>query len=266
MIKTLFVFNLKENKGMIIGFTLIILLYSTISIGMYDPSSSEALEAMLQMVPEALLKMLGFISFGTEITSYVAHYLYGFIMVLFPAIFIIILGNRLIGKYQNQGSLVYLITMPYSRKKIVVTQLIFLITTLFFVLFINVAVMMIMASVMFPKTLQIGPFLMLNLVTFGVHFMLAGLTFFLSIWIADSTQATGLSSLLLIGFFIIKMLSEISEATQFLKYLSPYSLIHISHLLAGGIHGLLELILTLIIGVAFFIGSVVLFDKKSIIV
>ncbi len=266
MIKSLFLFNLRENKILIIAFSLIGTLYATVSIGMYDPSSAEALEAMLELLPEAMIRMMGFDQIGGDITHYVSNYLYGFIMLLFPVIFSIMMGTKLVSKYVDQGSMTYLLTMPYTRKKIVITQAVFFALSLFVVIFFNVLVIIVMAESMFPNDLQIWNFVMLNLVTYAVHLTLAGLTFLFSVLFSDASKSLGLSGGFLIAFFIINMLSSISDKTEFLKYLTPFTLIDIEYILEGGSHGVLSFIVLILTAIAVFVLSIEIFHKKSIII
>lgn len=266
MIKSLFWLNLKQNKVLIIAFSLIGTLYATVSIGMYDPSSAEALEAMLALLPETMIRMMGFDQIGGDITHYVSHYLYGFIMLIFPIIFSIMLGTRLVAKHVDQGSMTYLLTMPYTRRKIVITQVIFFALSLFIIIFFNVLIVIFMAETMFPNTFEIWNFLILNLITYAVHLTLASMTFLFSVIFNDTSKSLGFSGGFLIGFFIINMLSSISRDTEFLKYFTPLTLIDIEYILEGGGNGILSFAAMMITSMVIFAFSIEIFHKKSIII
>lgn len=266
MIKDLFLFDLRENKIIIITFTLIIMLYGTISVGMYDPNSMEGFDEILSMLPESMIRMFGFNNIGGALTQFISHYLYGFIMLMFPMIFIIMMGTKLVSKHVDKGNMIYLLTMPYTRRKIVVTQAAFFILSLLFVFGINVGLIIVMAHIMFPGSLDVGGFLMLNLVTFGVSLALSGVVFMFSVLFGDASKSLGVSGGLLVAFFVVNMLSAISDKTEFLKYFTPYSLIQIDYLLEGNGHGALGAILLLIFSFMIFVGSIELFNRKSIII
>ncbi len=264
MIKDLFIFDLKENKVLIVVFTLIILIYGTVSVGMYDPNTAEAFDAILDMLPAAVIRMMGFDNMGGAITPFISNYLYGFIMLIFPLIFTIMVGNRLVSRHVDSGSMIYLITTPYTRRKIVITQAVFFVTSMFFIFLVNVGVIIIMAEAMFPGMLEIGNFLVLNLVTFAVHMLLAGVTFVFSVVFGDSSKCIGFSGGLLISFFVLTMLSGIDEKTEFLKYFTPFSFIDIEYILSG--HGLLFFFGLSVVATGVFIGGIELFHKKSLII
>ncbi|MCG8484270.1 MAG: ABC transporter permease subunit, partial [Clostridia bacterium] len=119
---TLFKATAKANWVILLMITLVILMYVSISITMFDPDNIEKMNAMLDMVPEGMLKAMGFENLGTDLTEYLSNYLYGFIFIMFPMIYCIIVSNKLIAKHVDSGSMAYLLTTPNSRVKIAVTQ------------------------------------------------------------------------------------------------------------------------------------------------
>ena len=266
MIKDLFIYNLKENGKLILAFTGILLMYGTISVGMFDPDSAETLQAMLDLMPEAMIRMLGFDNLGESMVQYVSNYLYGFIMILFPIIFIVMVGNKLVAKHVDKGSMIYLITMPYTRKQIITTQAVFFVLALMFMLLVDLAVLLTMSATMFPGLLEYGTFLVLNLVTLSLYFLLAGITFMISTIFRYASRSVGLSGGILFVFVILSMLSGISEQTEFLAFLTPVSLLNIDYILEGGGNGIIRAIILLILSFGLFYGSIEIFDKKSIII
>lgn len=266
MIWTLFKHDLKENKILILSFTAILLLYGMISVSMFSPESAAAMEGFLDSMPEAMINMMGFDILGGEITAYVANYLYGFIMLIFPIIFLIMLGSKLINRHVDTGSMQFIMTTPYSRIRIALTQAIFFAVSLIFVLVFNIIAIMLLSEAMFPGTLDYDGFLMLNFVTLSIHLLLAGVVFFFSAFFNDASYCLGTSSGLLFAFFILNMLRKLGEETEFLKYFTLFSLIDIDHILAGGGNGLWAGILTLLSAVVVFASAIIYFDKKSLII
>ena len=84
MNKALLVANLKANWGVWLFVTLMLLIYVSTSVTMYDPTSMEKMEDMFKLLPEGMLKAFGFDNLGSDLTGYLGHYLYGFIIVIFP--------------------------------------------------------------------------------------------------------------------------------------------------------------------------------------
>ena len=103
-----------------------LLIYVSTAVSMYDPSSIETMENMFKLLPEGMLKAFGFDTLGTDLTGYLAHYFYGFIIIVFPLIYIVLISNRLIAKHVDTGSMAYLLTTPNTRVRVAFTQAMYL--------------------------------------------------------------------------------------------------------------------------------------------
>jgi len=264
MNKVLYKANVKSNFFIFIFITGMMLLYTTISVGMFDPDNAETINAMLNMMPEGMMKAFGFDGIGTELTSYISNYLYGFIFLVFPVIYTVIVSNKLIAKHVDTGSMAYLLTTPNSRKSIALTQAVFLASTSLAIILINTAVAIIMSSLMFSGMLDIGKFLMLNVVTYLCLFVIAGLGFFFSCLFNDTKNSLSFGTAIPVIFIVVKMVSAISENLDFLKFLSIYSLIDIDKILSDygysfSISGIL-----MVVGLGLFYTSIQLFDRRSL--
>lgn len=260
----LFKANFKNNLGILIFITAMLLLYTTIAVGMFDPESAESFEGMMKMLPEGMVKAFGFEGIGTEVTSYLANYLYGFIYLTFPVIFIVVVANGLIAKHVDSGSMTYLLTTPNTRKKIATTQAIFLISTLFFIILINASVAIIMAEVTYSGLLDIGAYIMLNLVTFACLYVVTSICFFFSCLFNDSKNALSFSAAVPVLFIVIKMIAAISDDLAFLKYFSLFSLINTGEILSNNTYNVMVLVGTLVVGTIIYFASITMFDKRSL--
>ncbi|MBN2794383.1 MAG: hypothetical protein JXR88_03170 [Clostridia bacterium] len=264
MNKVLFKANLKNNWLILLFITGMMLMYTTIAIGMFSPESAESLEGMLKMLPEAMIKGFGFEGIGTELTAYLGSYLYGFIYLTFPIIYIVVVSQNVIVKHVDSGSMAYLLTTPNTRKSIALTQSSFLVSTLFLILLINVMTGILMSITMFPGHLQIGPYIALNIATFGTLYLIASFDFFLSCFFNDSKKMLSIGASIPILFIALKMLSALGEELAFLKYFTLFSLLDVNRILGSGSFTVTISAITLLFGTGIFYGSIVLFDKKSL--
>ncbi len=57
---------------------------------------------------------MGFSGLVTDLTGYLASWLYGLLMFGFPMVYCIILGNRLVARQVDSGSFAYLLSTPHS--------------------------------------------------------------------------------------------------------------------------------------------------------
>lgn len=264
---TLFKATLKSTWVFVVGVTLFIMIYVSISIVMYDPTSAEAMEKMFEMMPEGFLKALGFDNLGSELTPYLSNYLYGFIMLIFPMIASIVLANGLIAKHVDTGSMAYLLTTPNTRIKVVLTQAIYLILAMLLIFIVNIGIAIIMCTSRWGGMLDISAFLQLNLVTFMVALAISGISFLASCIFSDAKLSLAFGAGIPILLFVMKMLSEISEKVEVLRYLTVYTLIDINRIIGGdSTYVLIASLILLGIVAIFYSLAITIFNKKSLVI
>ena len=257
-------YNLKSNLTMFLSFLGITLMYSSIATAMFDEEASELMQQFVDILPEAIINMMGFNNFGNELTGYLAAYLYGFIMFIFPMIFIVMLANKLVSKQIDDTSMSYLLTTPNSRVKICTTQALTLFINVFALIAINVFMIIIISIIAFPGQLMIGKFIGLNFVLLSVLTIISGLTFLISVLISDYGKAVGLSSSLVGFLFIMNMIKNLNDDLEFFKYTTFLSLVDSDKILASNSYTLIAGGVAMIIGVGIYISSVIIFNKKSL--
>jgi ABC-2 type transport system permease protein len=266
MSKYLFFYNIKSNKYLVLSFSAILLMYTTIAVGMFNPENADMMESMVKMLPEEMVKAFGFEGLGTELTRYLGGYLYGFIYFMFPGILAVILGNKLMAKHVDSGSMAYLLTTPHSRVKIAVTQAIFFITAILTVFVINVGVAIIMAEVLFPGMLKIGQYLMLNVVTFSGLTFIASTLFFFSTLFNESRHALAAGSTLPVFFFVFNAVRNINESLDFLKFFTIFTIVDIDKIFEGGSYAPTVSIIVFLVSALIFSASIYMFDRRSLVI
>ncbi|MBT3271668.1 MAG: ABC transporter permease subunit [Spirochaetales bacterium] len=264
MIKSLFIANLKSNWPIILFISVMLLIYVMTAVSMYDPDSIEKMEQMFELLPEGMLKAFGFDNLGSDFTGYLGHYFYGFIIVVFPAIYIVLAANKLVAKHVDTGSMAYLLATPNSRVRIAVTQVSFLLAGLAAIFIVTIGILILMGEAMYPGLLRIGPFLLLNLVTYLVLAVIAALAFFFSCIFNEARYSLALGGGIPVAFLVVKMVSDASEKFEGLRYISLYSVINIDKILAKGAYGAVASLVLLAVATAIYLLSIRIFNKKSL--
>ncbi len=249
---------------MFLSFLAITLMYSTIATAMFDPEASELMQQFVDILPQAMVNMMGFTNFGTELTGYLATYLYGFIFFIFPMIFIVMLGNKLMAKRVDDSSMAYLLTTPNSRVKVASTQVLSIMLNLFCLILINVVVIIIISEIAFKGHLMIGKFIGLNFVLFGVLTSVSSLVFLISTLVSDYGKAVGISSGLMGYLFIMNMIKNLNEDLNFLRFSTFLSLVDIDKIMDFATYTLLAGSLSLVVGIVIYVLSIIIFNKKSL--
>lgn len=266
MNKTLFKASFKENWVLLLVTFLIVLMYQTLIINMYDPENADAMAEMVKLLPEGMMAAFGFDAVVQDLTSHVASFLYGFLFLVFPLIYVIPAGYKLIGKHVDSGSIAYMLASPHTRKTIAGTQAIFLITSTTLLLAAEVLMGILFCSVAYSGMLDIGNYLLLNLVTLGIFYVVSGIVFMASSFFNESGKILGFAIGIPFAFFIFKMLYSAGDKLDFFRYLTLYSLVDAEKIFAGnGYPWIVTLILFGAAGLIYGL-SIYLFDKRSLII
>ncbi|MDD2620604.1 MAG: ABC transporter permease subunit [Syntrophomonadaceae bacterium] len=260
---TLFKTTLKKNWVLLIIFFAVLTMYLGIMVSMYDPNEIETLISMLRLFPEDLMEAMGFSGLVTDLTGYLASWLYGLLMFGFPMVYCIILGNKLVAKLVDNGSFAYLLSTPNSRVKIIVTQGIYAlasIAALFAGLF---GTGVLICEAMFPGYLDVGAFLSLNFTTMLVNMAVMMISFFFSCLFNDTKMSLGFGSGVPIAFILMNMLGGTSRDAHVLKSFSIYGLYDPLELIRGADIWNINLVYIVTI-IVLFVAAVLVFRKKRL--
>lgn len=211
----------------------VLMLYLPIIISMYNPDTQESLKEMLTALPKELVAAMGFANIGTTLISFIGSYFYGFLILLLPMIYCIVVANRSIASHVDKGSMAYLLSTPNKRTKIAGTQAFFLIvTTSLLIIFVTI-VGIALSSILFPGELDVSAFLLLNTGTLLLYFALTGIGFFASCFFNDTKNSLTLGAGLPVAFLVLQMISDVGDATEFLKYFTIYTLFNPEKIIQG---------------------------------
>jgi len=116
---SLFKATIKSNWVVFLIFFAVLLMYMVIMLGMYDPETMDAMNLYVEALPQGMMEAFGYDIPVTNLITFMAVYFYGFLVIMFPLIYCIILANRLVAVLVDRGSMAYLLATPNTRAKIV---------------------------------------------------------------------------------------------------------------------------------------------------
>lgn len=264
MNKTLFFASLKANWKLLLGMFLLLLMYQSIIIGMYDPDNAAAMASMIELLPQALSSAFGYDVIATDLTGHIGAFMYGFLMLIFPLIYIVPAANNLVARHVDRGSIAYILATPVTRLSIARTQAVFLISSTAALLISLVITSILYCEIAFPGNLVYSDYLLLNLVTISVHLVLAGIAFFASCFFNESRNSLMLGLGVPLVFLTFQMMSGVSEKLEVLKNLTLFGLIDVYKIF--GDHGYALIISAILLAVAFIliVISVRVFEKRNL--
>ncbi len=263
MILPLFKKTLKQNWKLLLIFFSVLTMYMGVMISMYNPDDMAAMLAMLEMLPRDLLNAMGFSDNIADLTSYLASWLYGMLMIAFPLVYCIILGNRIVAKMVDNKSFGFLLSTPNSRIKIILTQGIYALLSVFVLFAVLFGLGVGLTAIVYPGLLNIEAFLKINLITMLTNMFVMMICFFFSCLFNESKQALGFASAITILSLLMNMLGNTSEDLNILKKISFYGFYDPVEIALGAEIWQLSIIYSSL-AVILFIAGVIIFHKKRL--
>ncbi len=262
----LFKAGFKLNWLLFLIFLAVLVMYMTIMISMYDPENVEAMNVYLETLPEVMVDAMGFSTAATELTSFIGLYYYGFIALLFPMIFCIILANRLVATLVDRGSMAYLLSTPNTRVIIVTTQALFIVSCIIIMLLINTTIGISFSESMFPGDLNINIFIKLNLITILLTLAVSSICFFFSCLFNETRYSLAFGAGIPLLFFVVNMLRSVGEKADWLKYLTIYSLFDAGAIISGEQSIILTSLGFAAITLLLYSSGIIIFSRKNLYV
>lgn len=255
--------TIKQNYIVFLIILAVLMLYLPTIISLYDPKSQESLNDMLQMLPKQMVSAMGFSTLGSTLIEFIASYYYGFLILLLPMIYTVIVANRSLASHVDKGSMAYLLSTPNTRRKIAWTQAFYLLVSITLLLGAVTLVGIGISQVLFPGELDISGFLKLNLGVLFLYFAVTGIGFLASSIFNESKNSLAVGAGLPVAFLVLQMISNVSDNTNFFKYFTLFTLFNPTKITTGGNY-ILSFILLAAIGAVMYSASVIVFSKRDL--
>lgn len=195
--------------------------------------------------------------------------------LLLPMIFVIMTANNLIAGQVDSGAMAYVLSTPTKRRKVTVTQMCYLIASLFAMfVFTAITSVICLAIVKADISITYGQMLLLNLGAFITMFAVSGICFLASSWFNRSKLSMSFGGGLTMFFLVATILGLFGsnvipsairiEAMKYFNYVSILSLFDAMSILNGGKAYLWKFAILIAIGVAAYIIGIKKFDKKDL--
>lgn len=237
-------------------------MYFTIIVTMFDPEIGSALIEFEKAMPE-LMAMVGMNSVDTTLVGFMASYLYGFIVPIFPMIYAIIIANMLIARKVDSGNMAYLLASPTQRRKIVFTQMKVLLSGIFALMLFVTVIGIVACEASFPKELDISKFLLLNLGAFALHIFISGICFLASCIFNDSKYSIALGAGIPILSYIIQMMANAGDKYANAKYATFFTLFNPQGIIASDEKAYIGIAVLALVGFSLYAAANIIFTRKD---
>jgi ABC-2 type transport system permease protein len=129
--KTIFKQTLKQNWKLWAIFTALTSVMSAVIIAVFDPRIIQRMVDMVADMPGVSDRMGEMMSREFSLLGMLSNSFYGMNGILLPLVFIIMTANSLIASQVDRGSMAYTLSTPIKRIKVVSTQALYMIVSVF---------------------------------------------------------------------------------------------------------------------------------------
>ena len=257
--KALFKQAVRSNYKIFLIFLAVLCLYLAAVCAVFTPQALGEMGGLVDSLG-AMGNMLGDMN---SVTGFIGQMYFGLIAVLFPMIYCIITGNRLVAAKVDSGSMACLLSAPIKRSRITVTYALYFILSLLLMFGFLAGFGVAMCMVFQPGTLDVGAFLLFDLGAFLLAFATSGICYAASCVFNLSRHSFAVGAGLPLAFFLFQMMSELSEDLEFCRYLSLNTLFSPDDILAGeGV--VLPFILLGLIDLVLYAAGIHVFNRKDL--
>lgn len=249
--------TIKSNFKLFAIITGVLCLLITIIMSVFVPTTIEDIKNASAAAP---INPLGDVS---SLIAFIANQFYGMMAIVFPMIYLIIVGNKLVAGQVDKGSMAYNLSTPTTRTQITSTSAFYLVGSLAVMFALISAFGVSVAAIVQPGVLDYTGFLILTLGCFLLQFAISGISFFASCVFNNSGKSLSIGAGIPLLFFALKLVSGMSDKLEFLKYFSLNTLFDTKAIMDGQGYAL-KLLILLAIGVVLYIIGINGFKKKDL--
>lgn len=246
--------------SILIGLLLVVfLVYPSI----INNENIEMMNEMMKMFPEEMLK-----AFNMDISSIDSAFGWlkteGFVFILLiTGIYSAILGSNILLKEESEKTIEYLNSVPVTIKNIVTSKILcgFLYITLMIAIIGIFNFIGLRLSGDFDKKLYI----LLSLTPLFSSIVIFSVCLFLSTFTHKTKKMFGISLGIVFASYFLNIISEMGESTEFLKYISIFTLSDIRNVIVNVSINPLMVLLSIGITCIFMILTITNYQKKELV-
>ncbi len=244
---------------LIILFLVVFLVYPSI----INSENIQMMDEMMKIFPEEMLK-----AFNMDISSIDTAFGWlkteGFVFVLLiTGIYSGILGSNILLKEESDKTIEYLNSVPVTRKKIAINKI--LCGFIYIVLMVLTVGIFNFIGLDLSGDFDKKSYLLLSITPLFSSIVIFALCLFLSTFTHKTKKTIGISLGIVFASYFLKIISEMGESTEFLKYISVFTLADIRNVIVNVAINPLMVLLSIGITIAFMILTTIHYDKKELV-
>ena len=240
-------------------FLVVFLVYPSI----VNSENMEMMDEMMKMFPEEMLK-----AFNMDIATIDSAFGWlkteGFVFVLLiTGIYSGILGSNILLKEESDKTIEYLNSVPVTRKKIVASKI--LCGILYIILMILFLGVFNFVGLSLSGDFDRKSYLLLSITPIFSSLVIFAVCIFLSTFTHKTKKTLGISLGIVFASYFLNVISEMGESTEFLKYISIFTLADIRNVIVNVSINPLMIVLAIGITAIFMILTTIRYEKKELV-
>ena len=240
-------------------FLVVFLVYPSI----VNNDTMQMMDEMMKIVPEEMLK-----AFNMDISSIDSAFGWlkteGFVFVLLiTGIYSGILGSNILLKEESDKTIEYLNSVPVTRKNIVIKKIV---CGLFYIiLMIAIIGIFNFIGLSLSEEFDKKSYLLLSITPVFSSIVIFSICLFLSTFTHKTKKTLGISLGIVFVSYFLNIISEIGESTEFLKYISIFTLADIRNVILNVSINPLMVVLAIGITGIFMILTIIHYNRKELV-
>ena len=240
-------------------FLVVFLVYPSI----VNSENMEMMDEMMKMFPEEMLK-----AFNMDISTIDSAFGWlkteGFVFVLLiTGIYSGILGSNILLKEESDKTIEYLNSVPVTRKNIVINKI--LCGLLYIILMIAIIGIFNFIGLSLSGEFDRKSYILLSITPIFSSIVIFAVCLFLSTFTHKTKKTIGISLGIVFASYFLNIISEMGESTEFLKYISIFTLADIRNVIINEFINPLMIVLTIGITAIFMILTMIRYEKKELV-
>lgn len=240
-------------------FLVVFLVYPSI----INSENMQMMDEMMKIFPEEMLK-----AFNMDISSIDTAFGWlkteGFVFVLLiTGIYSGILGSNILLKEESDKTIEYLNSVPVTRRKIVINKIICGI--LYIILMVLAIGIFNFIGLTLSGDFDRKSYLLLSVTPLFSSIVIFAVCLFLSTFTHKTKKTLGISLGIVFASYFLNVISEMGESTEFLKYISIFTLADIRNVIVDVSINSLMVALTICITAIFIILTIIRYNKKELV-
>ena len=240
-------------------FLVVFLIYPSI----INSANMEMIDEMMKIFPEEMLK-----AFNMDISTIDSAFGWlkteGFVFVLLiTGVYSGILGSNILLKEESDKTIEYLNSVPVTRKNIVLNKI--LCGIFYIILMILIIGIFNFIGLSLSGEFDRKSYILLSITPLFSSIVIFAICLFLSTFTHKTKKTLGISLGIVFASYFLNIISEMGESTEFLKYISIFTLADIRNVIINESVNPLMIVLTIGITVVFMILTTIRYEKKELV-